>query len=156
MRQGSHRKGPGTMTPRTRRACGWRPGERGFTLVELLIVILIVGILAAVAVPLYLGYTKDAKIAEGKALAGSAMTALQGCVQYKGAGGTCARADLLGDDRGDGVVGGGHEPDQHRDVPDEHGRDPALLDDLADDGHRHRRRRGLLEDHRPTPDGDTC
>src|SRR3990172_10803167 len=84
------------MTARPRRAHGGKPGERGFTLVELLIVILIVGILAAVAVPLYLGYTKDAKSAEGKALAGSAMTALQGCVQYKGAGGTCARADIAG------------------------------------------------------------
>jgi len=84
------------MTARPRRARGGKPGERGFTLVELLIVILIVGILAAVAVPLYLGYTKDAKSAEGKALAGSAMTALQGCVQAKGAGGTCALADISG------------------------------------------------------------
>jgi prepilin-type N-terminal cleavage/methylation domain-containing protein len=69
--------------------------EGGFTLVELLIVILIVGILAAVAIPLYLGYTKDAKMAEGKALLGSVMTALQGCVQAKGTGQSCAVSEVV-------------------------------------------------------------
>ena len=39
--------------------------------------ILIVGILAAVATPLYLGYIKDAKTAEAKAVAGSLWTAIQ-------------------------------------------------------------------------------
>jgi type IV pilus assembly protein PilA len=51
--------------------------EQGFTLIELLIVILIVGILAAVATPLYLGYVKDAKTAEAKGVAGSLWTAIQ-------------------------------------------------------------------------------
>ena len=51
--------------------------DKGFTLIELLIVILIVGILAAVATPLYLGYIKDAKTAEAKAVAGSLWTAVQ-------------------------------------------------------------------------------
>ena len=54
-----------------------RGNNRGFTLIELLIVVLIVGILAAVATPIYLGYIKDAKTAEGKAIAGSLWTAVQ-------------------------------------------------------------------------------
>jgi prepilin-type N-terminal cleavage/methylation domain-containing protein len=66
-----------------------RDREAGFTLVELLIVILIVGILSAVALPLYLGYTKDARLAEGKALGGSVLTALSACVQVKGTLGFC-------------------------------------------------------------------
>jgi len=66
------------MVMRLGRLFSNRQWNRGFTLIELLIVILIVGILAAVATPLYLGYIKDAKTAEAKALAGSVWTALQG------------------------------------------------------------------------------
>jgi type IV pilus assembly protein PilA len=52
-------------------------GQQGFTLIELLIVVLIVGILAAVATPLYLGYVKDSKTAEAKAVAGSLWSSVQ-------------------------------------------------------------------------------
>ena len=68
--------------------------QAGFTLVELLIVVLIVGILSAVALPLYLGYTSDARLAEAKALAGSAMTSLSGCVQVKGSGSNCVVSEI--------------------------------------------------------------
>jgi type IV pilus assembly protein PilA len=77
----------------TKAAVGIR-GQKGFTLIELLIVILIVGILAAVGVPLYLGYTKDAKLAEGKALGGSALTALQACAASKGANQSCTLPEV--------------------------------------------------------------
>ncbi|MDD3065786.1 MAG: prepilin-type N-terminal cleavage/methylation domain-containing protein [Endomicrobiaceae bacterium] len=47
---------------------------KGFTLVELVIVIVIVGILSVVAVPVYKGYTKKAMATEGKALLGAVNT----------------------------------------------------------------------------------
>ena len=49
--------------------------KKGFTLVELVIVIIIVGILSIVAVPIYKNYTDRAKETEGKALLGSIQTA---------------------------------------------------------------------------------
>jgi len=56
-------------------------GEAGFTLMEMLIVVLIVGILAAIAGPLYIGYTRDARMSEAKSIAGNVWTAMQGCAQ---------------------------------------------------------------------------
>jgi type IV pilus assembly protein PilE len=46
-------------------------GARGFTLIELVIVIVIVGILSTIAVPIYRGYVRRAMAAEGKALLGA-------------------------------------------------------------------------------------
>ncbi len=50
--------------------------QKGFTLIELMIVVAIIGILAAVALPAYQDYTVRAKVTEGLSLADSAKTAV--------------------------------------------------------------------------------
>jgi type IV pilus assembly protein PilA len=50
--------------------------QQGFTLIELMIVVAIIGILAAVAIPAYQDYTIRAKVTEGLSLATSAKTAV--------------------------------------------------------------------------------
>src|SRR5690554_1470667 len=50
--------------------------QKGFTLIELMIVVAIIGILAAVALPAYQDYTKRSHVSEGLSLAAGAKTAV--------------------------------------------------------------------------------
>ncbi len=58
--------------------------RKGFTLIELMVVIFIVGILAAVAIPIMRGRIDSAKWSEGKAGAGSVRTAARAFQAEKG------------------------------------------------------------------------
>ena len=71
--------------------------QQGFTLIELMIVIAIIGILAAIAIPAYQNYTIRAQVSEGLSLAGGIETAFDECYANHGtAAGSCAALSNLG------------------------------------------------------------
>ncbi|WP_276569049.1 pilin, partial [Thiocapsa imhoffii] len=74
-REPSHRQ-PGRRAPRR---------ERAFTLIELMIVVAVIGILAAIALPAYQDYTVRSKVSEGLLFASAAKIAVVETFAFTGA-----------------------------------------------------------------------
>src|SRR5580692_8191655 len=70
--------------------------QKGFTLIELMIVIAIIGILAAIAIPAYQNYTIRAQVTEGLTLADGWKTAIAEYYANTGAWPTTANLTAAG------------------------------------------------------------
>lgn len=85
-----------------------KKAQQGFTLIELMIVVAIIGILAAVAIPAYQDYTKRSHVSEGLSLASGAKAAVTEYYSSTGAwpaGNTEAGLALKGSITGNAVTG---------------------------------------------------
>ena len=73
--------------------------QKGFTLIELMIVVAIIGILAAVALPAYQDYTIRAKVSEGMIAASSLKIGVTDLFANRGVAGIASYAAEIEDDQ---------------------------------------------------------
>lgn len=58
-----------------------QPGRKGFTMIELMVVVIVVGVLAAIAIPIYGKYVRNARITEATGRMGEIITSCKAWAQ---------------------------------------------------------------------------
>ena len=81
-------------TPRAQRALSIKPGQKGFSLIELVVVVAVLAILAAIAIPQFTALSDDARLNTAKSMLS---TAYKECEFNKARTGTATHTALVAD-----------------------------------------------------------